>query len=167
MTRTRHEVKLTRWHQAGGRDYLNDFIHTESLAYNGAARSMYEFCRHVNARSKDAAAIWYDGKIIGHILFGFRRAKRSSPTRYCEIHDVVIQPDYQEVGLGRKAVQKLVENISSSKTPEFRCVVPESRTDLHCWLKRCGFFCYEIDYNLYGDGKHGYRFNLITEFIEV
>lgn len=79
-----------------------------------------------------------DGKVVG---FSINRSMYLMVplTEVCIIHAILIHPDYQGRGIGRKLIQALVYHCQTEGVGTVRILIPEDNKELQTLFKRQGF----------------------------
>jgi ribosomal protein S18 acetylase RimI-like enzyme len=79
-----------------------------------------------------------DGKIIG---FSINRSiyLMVPLTEVCIIHAILIHPDYQKRGIGRKLIQAVLYNCQIEDIGTVRALIPEGNKELQALFERQGF----------------------------
>ena len=84
-----------------------------------------------------------DGKIVG---FSINRSMYLMVplTEVCIIHAILIHPDYQGRGIGRKLIQALLYHCQTEDIGTVRALIPEGNKELQALFERQGFQCSNI-----------------------
>ena len=79
-----------------------------------------------------------DDKIVG---FSINRSTYLMVplTEVCIIHAILIHPDYQGRGIGRKLIQALLDHCQTEGPGTVRALIPEDNKELQAMLERQGF----------------------------
>jgi ribosomal protein S18 acetylase RimI-like enzyme len=79
-----------------------------------------------------------DGKIVG---FSINRSTYLMVplTEVCIIHAILIHPDYQGRGLGRKLIQALLNHCQTQGIGTVRALIPKENKELQAIFERQGF----------------------------
>jgi len=79
-----------------------------------------------------------DGNIVG---FSINRSTYLMVplTEVCIIHAILIHPDYQGRGIGRKLIQALLYHCQTEGTGTVRALIPEDNKELQAIFERQGF----------------------------
>jgi len=84
-----------------------------------------------------------DGKIVG---FSINRSMYLMVPliEVCIIHAILIHPDYQGRGIGRKLIQALLYHCQTEDIGTVRALIPEDNKELQVIFERQGFQCSNI-----------------------
>lgn len=84
-----------------------------------------------------------DGKIVG---FSINRSMylMAPLTEVCIIHAILIHPDYQGRGIGRKLIQAVLYQCQVEDIGTVRALIPEGNEKLQSLFERQGFQCSNI-----------------------
>ena len=127
------------------RRMMRDDIH-EVLALNriiqGSSRDVisYEDLASANPGTPPDLSLVaeVDGKIIG---FSINRSMYLMVplTEVCIIHAIVVHPDYQGRGIGRKLIQAVLYHCQTADIGTVRALIPEGNKELQALFERQGF----------------------------
>jgi len=65
-------------------------------------------------------------------------------TEVCIIHAILVHPDYQGRGIGRKLIQALLYHCQTEDIGTVRALIPEDNKELQAIFERQGFQCSNI-----------------------
>ena len=84
-----------------------------------------------------------DGKLVG---FSINRSwfLMVPLTEVCIIHAILVHPDYQGRGIGRKLIQALLYHCQMEDIGTVRALIPEGNKELQDLFERQGFGCSPI-----------------------
>lgn len=76
-----------------------------------------------------------------------------------------IHEDRRKEGFGRALINHMIEKLSPNRRRMICAVISESETEMHLFLKSCGFLAVGVFRNCFDNGLDGYEFRYCVESV--